>query len=300
MSARPAVDGVRTVQVPGGALAYEVLDASADASADAAPAGPPVLAVHGVSSQRRLWLWLADALGEVAPGVHLVAPDLRGRGDSVAVTGPFSMAVHADDLVHVLDDAGLERVHVVGMSMGGFVAVHLAARHPERVESLVLVDGGIPMDPPPGLTRETVGAAFADRVGRLERRFAGVEEYAEYFCSTTAPLLRADDPVLLRYLAHDLAPDGTVRLSGRALVDDAADVFFGDHPWDDVRAPVRFLHAEWSVGADSPPAYPLPVVEQWAPRCVRVVAARQTDHAGTIMGPDGARLVADLVREAVA
>ncbi|WP_323101611.1 alpha/beta hydrolase [Intrasporangium sp. YIM S08009] len=298
MSARPAIDGVRTVEVPGGALAYEVLDASPDS--DASGVGHAVLAVHGVSSQRRLWLWLADALADVAAGVRLVAPDLRGRGDSVAVPGPFSMAVHADDLVHVLDDAGLDRVHVVGMSMGGFVAVHLAARHPERVESLVLVDGGVPMDPPPGLTRETVATAFADRVGRLERRFSGVEEYLDYFCSTTAPLLDRDDPVLRRYLSHDLAADGTVRLSGRALVEDAADVFFGEHPWDAVRAPVRFLHAEWSVGAGSPPAYPLPVVEQRAARCVRVLAARQTDHAGTIMGPEGARFVADLVREAVA
>ncbi|WP_076258887.1 alpha/beta fold hydrolase [Intrasporangium flavum] len=296
MSAGSAIDGVRRVQVPGGTLAYEVLDASGPASADA----PTVLAVHGVSSQRRLWLWLADALAGTAPGVSLLAPDLRGRGDSVAVPGPFSMDVHADDLVRVLDDAGLDRVHVVGMSMGGFVAVHLAARYPERVESLVLVDGGIPMDPPPGLTRANVATAFADRVGRLERRFSGVEEYAAYFCSSTAPLLRPDDPVLLRYLAHDLTPEGTVRLSGQALVEDAADVFFADHPWDAVRAPVRFLHAEWSVGAGSPPAYPLPVVEQRAARCVRVVAARQTDHAGTIMGPEGARLVADLVREAVA
>ena len=296
MSARPAIDGVRRVGVPGGALAYEVLDASVGA----ASGGPSVLAVHGVSSQRRLWLWLADALGEVAPGVRLVAPDLRGRGDSVDASGPFSMDVHADDLVRVLDDAGLDRVHVVGMSMGGFVAVHLAARHPERVESLVLVDGGVPMDPPAGLTRETVATAFADRVCRLERRFAGVEEYLEYFCSTTAPLLDRGDPVLRRYLSHDLAADGTVRLSGRALVEDAADVFFGDHPWDAVRAPVRFLHAEWSVGAGSPPAYPLPVVEQRAARCVRVVAARRTDHAGTIMGTGGARLVADLVKEAVA
>jgi pimeloyl-ACP methyl ester carboxylesterase len=66
--------GVATVPVHGGLLTYEILAGSTE----------PVLAIHGVSSQRRLWNWLHAE----APELTLIAPDLRGRGDSAAIAGP--------------------------------------------------------------------------------------------------------------------------------------------------------------------------------------------------------------------
>jgi pimeloyl-ACP methyl ester carboxylesterase len=276
---------VRTVPVPGGDLAYEVLPGTT----------APILAVHGISSHRRLWSWLHAA----APELTLVAPDLRGRADSVEVTGPWGVARHADDLALLLDAAGLERVPVVGMSMGGFVAVALADRHPDRVESLVLVDGGFPMAPPPGLTPDTVAAAFADRTGRLDRRWHAVEELLDHFCATTAPLLDPSDPLLRRYLEHDLL-DGRVRLSGDALVGDATDVFFGDSAWERLEVPVRFLRAEWGVGPGTAPAYAAADLERFAAATVRTLALDGVDHAASIMSPRGAEATAELVREAVA
>ena len=284
MSSTTLPPGPGTVEVPGGALAYEVLPGSSR----------PVLAVHGISSHRRLWLWLREA----APELTLVAPDLRGRADSVDVAGPSSPERHADDLALLLDHLGLDAVPVVGMSMGGFVAVQLATRHPGRVESLVLVDGGFPMATPPGLTPESVEAVFADRVGRLGRTWGSVDEYLDYFCST-APLLDRDDPLLRTYVEHDLR-DGRVRLSADALVADATSVFFGDVPWRDVGAPVRFLHAEWSTGRDSAPAYPPEAVERYAAVAQTVVGVEGVDHAGSIMSPRGAEATAALTREALA
>ena len=68
------------------------------------PAGPvPVLAIHGISSQRRLWNWLRAA----APDLSLVAPDLRGRGDSTGVTLSSSIGRHAADMVLVLNNRDL-------------------------------------------------------------------------------------------------------------------------------------------------------------------------------------------------
>ena len=61
---------VIAVGVPGGALAVEHVTAATS----------PVLAIHGISSQRKLWNWLRAQ----HPGLSLIAPDLRGRGDSVA------------------------------------------------------------------------------------------------------------------------------------------------------------------------------------------------------------------------
>jgi pimeloyl-ACP methyl ester carboxylesterase len=85
------------VDVPGGTLAVELIGSPADA----------VLAVHGISSQRKLWNWLRAA----DPGLSLIAPDLRGRGGSVDVQGSSSLARPAADLVAALDQLGLADDH---------------------------------------------------------------------------------------------------------------------------------------------------------------------------------------------
>lgn len=276
---------VRNVPVPGGALAVEALAGRTE----------PVLAVHGISSTRRLWTWLHAE----APDLTLLAPDLRGRGDSVDVAGTSSVRQHADDLVAVLDAFDLEAVHVCGMSMGGFVAVDLALRHPDRVRSLVLVDGGFPMAAPPGLTREALPAVFADRLGRLEQRWSSLAEYTAFFTGATTPLLDADDPLLQTYLAHDLR-GGKVRLSGQALLDDAASVYFDPPAWEQLVLPVRFLHAEWSTGKDTVPAYPDEAVARYREKTVTTRFLPALDHAGSIMTREGARATAELLREALA
>ena len=99
------------------------------------------------------------------------------------VGGPSSVARHAVDLVAVLDRLGVDAVHVCGMSMGGFVGVELATAWPGRVGGLILMDGGLPMAAPPGLTPENLPAIFRDRLGRLDRDWASVGDYAEYFTS---------------------------------------------------------------------------------------------------------------------
>jgi pimeloyl-ACP methyl ester carboxylesterase len=279
-----AVETVRSVPVSGGELAVELLSGTTE----------PVLALHGISSTRRLWSWLRAA----APDITLLAPDLRGRGDSIDVTGASSLAQHAADAVAVLDAFDLDAVHVCGMSMGGFIAVQLAVTHPERVRSLVLVDGGLPMTPPPGLTRDAIPAVFADRLGRLEQPWDSVEAYRDYFVSSPAPLLDREDPLLLQYLEHDLR-DGRVRLSGDALVQDAESVFFSPPPLDEVQAPVRLTHTEWSVGRDTLPAYDAAAVDAVRERLAAVRFLPGLDHGGSIMTPAGAAVAAELLQEAL-
>jgi 3-oxoadipate enol-lactonase/4-carboxymuconolactone decarboxylase len=65
--------------------------------------------------------------------------DVRGHGRSVVTDAPFAIADLADDLAGLLDGLGIDRVHLVGLSLGGMTAQSFAARHPERLESLVLV-----------------------------------------------------------------------------------------------------------------------------------------------------------------
>jgi len=275
--------GLTRVPVQGGELAVEVFAGTTE----------PVLAIHGISSHRRLWNWLRAEM----PELTVVAPDLRGRADSIGVAGPSSVPQHADDMVEVLDALGLERVHVIGMSMGGFVGVEFATRHPERVKSLVLVDGGFPMVKPAGVTPDDVDTLFADRVARLGRTFTA-EEFAAQFAQT-APMLDASDPLLQDYLALDLAADGTVRLSGEALKTDFVSVFFADSPWQSLTLPVRFSYAEYATGEGTPPAYPAENVADYATVCTTVRFVPGVDHAGSIMTKAGAAVVADLITEAI-
>jgi pimeloyl-ACP methyl ester carboxylesterase len=282
----PAGHEVIGVEVPGGQLAVETFTSGTE----------PVLAIHGVSSQRRLWNWLRAT----APGLSLVAPDLRGRGDSVGVRGASSIGRHAADMIAVLDHLGLDAVHVCGMSMGGFVAVELATAYPGRVKSLILVDGGFPMTAPPGLTPEALPAVFRDRLARLDREWPSVRDYAEFFVAPTGPLLDPADPLLLDYLAHDLA-GRRVRLSAEALIADAADIFFGTSKWQQLQVPVRLLTAEWSTGPDSAPAYPAEAVAAFRDALDALVTIQPVagvDHAASIMTMTGARATAKLIAEA--
>jgi pimeloyl-ACP methyl ester carboxylesterase len=280
---------LKTVSVPvdGGALAVEV------AESDSAP----VLAIHGVTSNCRLWNWLRAS----APGLSLVMPDLRGRAGSFGVRGRSSLRQHAEDLVRVLDTLGLDAVDVCGMSMGGFAAVELATGWPDRVRGLVLVDGGLPMSAPAGLTPEMLPAAFAPQLGRLARPFESFEEYLAYF-ARNSPLLDPADPLLFDYLAHDLV-GGRVRLSPEAVLSDAEDVFFGESLWLRLTGPVELVCAEWSVGPDTPPAYPDEALAGFRSQLPTLREPRRiagTDHAATIMTHGGAAVVADALRDVTA
>ncbi len=136
------------VDVDGGRLWYEV-----------SGAGEPIVFVHGFSLDARMWEGEAARFG----GDYTVLRyDVRGFGRSSLPTVPFA---HADDLAALLAHLGWARAHVVGLSMGGGIAVDFALTHPARVRSLVLVDavvGGFPW--PPG-TAPLTAALAAGKVG---------------------------------------------------------------------------------------------------------------------------------------
>jgi len=115
-------------------------------------AEPAVLCVHGFCQSSAYWAPTVERLVRV--GVRALAPDLPGFGASAGLPGPYTMEAYADDLAALLDDRRLQRVCVVGGSMGGVVAQHLALRHPTRLARLLLVATGAAMgDPAAGLAR---------------------------------------------------------------------------------------------------------------------------------------------------
>ena len=89
------------VPVAGGELAGGQWHADAD--------GMPLVGIHGITANHVSWAMIAAAL----PGVRVIAPDLRGRGRSGDLPGPYGMADHADDVARMLDGLGVERAVVV-------------------------------------------------------------------------------------------------------------------------------------------------------------------------------------------
>lgn len=118
----------RTVTLHGHALSY--LDSGE---------GPAVLFIHGLLGSHRNWAHLVDALDT---GHRVLAPDLIGHGASAKPRGDYSLGAHAATLRDLLDRLGIDRVTLVGHSLGGGIAMQFCYLFPDRVERLVLVSSG--------------------------------------------------------------------------------------------------------------------------------------------------------------
>ena len=99
-------------------------------------AGAPLLLIHGLGYAR--WGW-EPVVEPLARSFDVLLFDNRGIGESDAPPGPYTTAELAVDALQVLDEAGVERAHVLGTSLGGMVAQELALAAPGRVDKLVLV-----------------------------------------------------------------------------------------------------------------------------------------------------------------
>lgn len=149
--------------------------------------GPPVVLLHGFPLDHRMWRSVADALAQTAHAVSgggapvgpVLAADLPGaRGASLAPTddasdahGPGaepSLDVAADRLAAELADAGVTRAIVVGLSMGGYVALALAERHPDLVAALGLLDTKSTADTPDARANRLDVAERAEASGSVD------------------------------------------------------------------------------------------------------------------------------------
>ncbi|MGZ8456056.1 MAG: alpha/beta fold hydrolase [Gemmatirosa sp.] len=169
--------------------------------------GLPVLLIHGFPHSRRFWAPMIEALGAHADGppVRAIAPDLRGFGETPAEP-PLTLDQHADDLVALLDHLGVGRAVVCGLSMGGYVALALWRRHPERIRALVLADTRAGADDAAQRARRVALAEVARREGS-----AAVAE--SQLPGALGKTTRAEDPVRvegLRALMAAASVDGIV------------------------------------------------------------------------------------------
>lgn len=285
------------ISVPGGTLRVGEWHPDAE--------GIPWLLVHGITASHLAWAWVARETT-----ARLIAPDLRGRGRSTATPAPATgnrpgdapLARHADDLVAVLDAKNIDRAVVVGHSMGAFIALVLADRHPDRVDRVVLVDGGLPLDLPAGMhPRDAVRHVLGPTAARLDMRFATTGAYRDFWRAHPAFTGR-EDPLLDAYFAYDLqgTPGHLRPATTFATVEaDSIDQNTGasiERARERMPRPTALLAAERGLRGETPPLYPdLDTLRSAHPALTTTRRVPHVDHYSIVMSAPGARAVVHAV-----
>jgi len=129
--------------------------------------GEPLLLIMGLGYPHEMWYRVAPVLAE---RYHVIMLDNRGVGRSDVPPGPYPIATMAADARAVLDAAGIDRAHVLGVSMGGMIAQEFTLQNPQRVAALVLgcTACGGPKATPAG--PEVIVALMARDAARTHRR----------------------------------------------------------------------------------------------------------------------------------
>lgn len=156
----------------------------------------PILCVHGITANCRCWDVLAEVL---APQYRVLAMDLRGRGRSEKPAKGYSLETHLRDMNGLIDDLGIDRAVVMGHSLGAFIGLAFAAQYPERVNRLILIDGG------GDLSQEQIDQVFAGikpALDRLQKVFPSVEKYLETM--RQAPYIQPWSPATETYFRYEI------------------------------------------------------------------------------------------------
>ncbi|WP_213285279.1 alpha/beta fold hydrolase [Bradyrhizobium sp. sGM-13] len=160
---------------------------------------PPLILIHGGLDHCRSW----DAIArDLQPHFHIMAPDLRGHGDSEWAKGSsYSLADNVYDLTRLMRFAGLQDAAFVGHSMGGMVALAYAGTYPEKVSRLVVLDGAFLSDSQPAPIAEQM-SRWIDQLDRIsehqESTFRTIEEAAKRLSTRNKRLT----PALAQHLAR--------------------------------------------------------------------------------------------------
>ena len=154
--------------------------------------GPVVVLLHGFPMDRTMWSFQRSSVGSI---YRLITPDLRGHGHSAAPDGVYPVDAMADDVIETLDALQLtEPVHLGGLSMGGYVALSIAERYPERIKALMLIN-----------TR--AGADSPEAAAKREEQAREIEANG-----TTEPMITAILPKLFGPLTQETHPELVKRL----------------------------------------------------------------------------------------
>jgi pimeloyl-ACP methyl ester carboxylesterase len=263
------------------------------------PDGADVVAVHGITSSSRAWLAVARALDGRAT---LHALDLRGRGESRGLPGPYGLGVHCEDLLAVLDSLGLESAALAGHSLGAYVVARFAVEHPERVRAILMVDGGLDIPGAEGVDPQVFADAFlGPALARLKMHFQSTDEYYRWW--RRHPALggaEVEDTDLFAYAEHDLV-DGRPAINEDAVRADVLGLVDTRYAHE-LAVPARMLTAPRGLADEPSPMQPIDAARAWAaedPAGRSVSLVPDVNHYTITLGRTGAARVADEIAQVV-
>ncbi len=167
-------------------------------------AKPPLVCIHGLSGNAHNFDGLAPHL---INDYHVMSIDVRGRGDSAwGPSAEYAPPAYVNDLSVMLDTLGIDRVTLIGTSMGGIISMIFAGGYPQRVERLVLNDIGPEIDPA-GLKRIT------DYFTEAPNDFKNLAEVAAYYRANYGFLANTPDPELIEFVRWSVKPMEDGRLT---------------------------------------------------------------------------------------
>jgi len=263
--------------------------------------GEPVLLIHGVTSSNRAFQLFADSL--IARGKAPFAVDLRGRGDSNTLPGPFGMASHARDLAAVIDFCGWHKPDVIGHSMGAFVAAALVGLYPKKVGQVVFADGGVPLPMPPGMTVEQIMPfVLGPAMTRLAMTFENHEAYRNYW-KPQAAFAKGWSDVIEEYVDFDLRgeePTMKAATNPQAVEEDSRDLFGDDlivRSLTGLANESIFIKAERGLQNEENGLYPMAVLEAVLPSYPKLQLKFLADcnHYDMFLEATGAEKVAQII-----
>lgn len=214
---------------------------------------PAIVLLHGLSANANEFGGLLDE--GLAESHRIIAPDLRGRGQSGKPDLGYSMADHAVDVIALLDHLKLDKVVMGGHSFGALLSIYLAARYPDRITRVIVIDAAIVFHP-------DTEALLKPSLARLARILPSADAYIAEV-RNAAHVAGAWDSALEGYYRAELQenPDGTAQSLTSANAVEQALRGVAVEDWaklvSDVRHPVLLLNAGEAYGPPgSPPLVP--------------------------------------------
>jgi len=250
--------------------------------------GKDVLCVHGITANCRCWDVIASSL---SPRHKVIAMDLRGRGLSDSPPSGYSVENHCRDILALMDDQGFDHPVLMGHSLGAFISLVFAAKHPRRVDRLILVDGGGKLS---AVQLNKVFAGIKPSLDRLGKVFPDFESYLSPLKQT--PFLKPWNSFFDTYFRYEVeAVEGGLRsrIHPKHIEEEAGNLRNMDSSqfYDKVKAPTLILRATKGMLAEDDLVLPANVAEQMAREIpnTRKVDVEGTHHYSILFQPHAMR-----------
>ncbi|MGO4888531.1 alpha/beta fold hydrolase [Anaerobacillus sp. MEB173] len=172
--------------------------------------GETIICVHGLTANCRFWDCIAE---QFIDQYRVIAFDLRGRGDSAKPVSGYNIQQHAEDVKGILEHYEIEKAIYVGHSLGAMIGACFAATYPDRLRSLILIDGGADVEP-------NVSEILRPAIGRLGKVSKSFNAYTDEL--KAIPFFKDWNSYIEQYFYFDVIhnEDGSVvsKVSKNAIV----------------------------------------------------------------------------------